>query len=179
MNVGLDEPLEHRKASLERLHEVHGQLRRSDESPVSHSPMHLEWWLEGERGRVRIEISLDPEPEPRVQTFQVTSVPEPEDWVFAAAKELVALSNGQPAELAAAEDLDRAALELDALMVRTLFGDAHLGPSVVADRHSHTFRVHAERGDLNLQLFANGGSARLTGVKWIPVPIEPPRFDVH
>ena len=62
MNVDMDEPMEHRRAAIERLRETHGALRRSDEAPVSDTPLHAAWWLEGEpgRGRVKVEITLDP-----------------------------------------------------------------------------------------------------------------------
>ena len=54
MNVDLDEPLERRRATFERLRGVHGRSRPDpDAEPESASPAHLSWWLRGERGRVR------------------------------------------------------------------------------------------------------------------------------
>ncbi len=94
MNVELDEPFEHRRAAIDKLHETHGALRRSDEPASGDSPLHLLWWLEGERGRVKAEITLDPQPTPKVQWLELISVPEPEPRVRRAAEEQVAAANG-------------------------------------------------------------------------------------
>ena len=91
MNVDMDEPIEHRRAAIERLRETHGSLRRSDEAPTCDTPLHAAWWLEGEpgRGRVKVEITLDPQPVPKVQWMELTSVPEPDPRLRAAAEALV------------------------------------------------------------------------------------------
>ena len=94
MNVELDEPLEHRRDAIEKLHAAHGALRRSDEPAVGDSPFHLGWWLEGERGRVKAEITLDPQPTPKVQWLELVSVPEPDTRVLVAAEEQVNAANG-------------------------------------------------------------------------------------
>ena len=80
MNVDMDVPMARRRAAIERLRETHGALRRSDEAPISDTPLHAAWWLEGEpgRGRVKVEITLDPQPVPKVQWLELTSVPEPD-----------------------------------------------------------------------------------------------------
>ena len=80
MNVDMDVPMARRRAAIERLRETHGVLRRSDEAPISDTPLHAAWWLEGEpgRGRVKVEITLDPQPVPKVQWLELTSVPEPD-----------------------------------------------------------------------------------------------------
>ena len=78
MNVDLDEPLERRRAEIERLREVHGRLEVDpDEPATSFSSFDRTWWCEGERGRVRVEMLLSPEPEPRIQALNLTSAPEP------------------------------------------------------------------------------------------------------
>ena len=70
MNVDLDEPLERRRATFERLRGAHGALRPDPNAePEIIDPAHLSWWLRGERGRVRVDILLDPELPPRVQSL--------------------------------------------------------------------------------------------------------------
>src|SRR4029077_19461853 len=73
-----DEPLERRRAEMDRLRTAHGRLAADPDEPVtSQSPFDLTWWLRGERGRVRVGLSLSPEPEPRIQALTLTSAPEP------------------------------------------------------------------------------------------------------
>ena len=122
MNVDMDEPMEHRRAAIERLREAHGALRRSDEAPASDTPFHAAWWLEGEpgRGRVKVEITLDPQPFPRVQYLELASVPEPDGRLRATAEILVSSANGTAAELPPLADIvDRISLERDLVLVRT------------------------------------------------------------
>jgi serine-type D-Ala-D-Ala carboxypeptidase/endopeptidase len=180
MNVDVDEPIERRRASIERLGETHGTLRRSEEEPTLWSPFGAEWWLEGEpgRGRVRVEITLDPQPVPKVQHLELTSVPEPEPRLRAAAEALVASANGDTVEIPLGDDVDRSTVERDSVLVRTLFGQGRLGAPVVAGGVSATFRVVAEHGsvDLTLSIDADG---RLLTVKWAPCPVRPPIFDVR
>ena len=57
MNVGLDEPLPARRATIERLRERHGSLRPDEHEPEeSLTSLHSAWWLKGDRGRLRVEI---------------------------------------------------------------------------------------------------------------------------
>jgi serine-type D-Ala-D-Ala carboxypeptidase/endopeptidase len=118
MNVELDEPLERRRAEIERIRARHGQLSEDHtEAPVSETPFHLAWWLRGERGgRVRVEIRLSPELPPRVQMLRLTSVPEPDprlartvDRILAALGEPAA---GWPMEVEIGEPADRSLLGL-------------------------------------------------------------------
>jgi hypothetical protein len=163
MNVDLDEPIDLRRAAIDRLRETHGSLRRSDEPPTSDSPFHLAWWLEGERGRVHVEITMDPQPIPKVQYLELTSVPEPDPRVRDAAERLVA-------------SVDGSATEGDLVMVRTLFGPCRLGRATAGDATSATFRVTAERGELDLAVTLDAETAQLLTVKWTPCPIRPPLF---
>jgi CubicO group peptidase (beta-lactamase class C family) len=178
MNIPLDEPLDRRKYEIAGLRETHGALRRSDEDEISRSPMHLEWWLDGERGRVRLEISVDPEPEPRVQKLLVTSVPEPEPWVVAAAEDVTAVANAQATNVAPTTNADPVPLDRDALIVRTLFGRLALGPIIASKNDHRTFRVRGENGDVDLELTIGDGAV-LIGVKWIPRALEAPAFDAR
>jgi hypothetical protein len=161
MNVDLDEPLEHRRAAIERLRETHGELRRSDEPATGDSPFHLAWWLEGERGRVKVEILLDPQPTPKVQSLELTSVPEPDERLAAEAAAQVDAANGEVPEP-------------DLVLVRALFGRCTLGHPVAADATSATFRVKGERGELDLTVTIDPTSDEVT-TTWTPRPLEPPR----
>lgn len=158
MNVDLDEPIDRRRALIDRLRERHGTLRRSDEAPTCDSPFHLAWWLEGERGRVRVEITLDPQPTPKVQYLELTSVPEPDPRVRGAVERLVA-------------SVDDDAIDGDLLLVRTLFGSCRLARAVAGDTTSATFRVTAECGELDLAVTIDAETGRLLTVKWTPCPI--------
>ena len=155
MNVGLDEPLERRRAAFERLRGTHGPLHRSEEPATSHTPLHAEWWLEAEpeRGRVRVEITMDPQAVPKLQYVELTSIPEPGPDLRAGAEALVAAVNGgTPGGLAFGDGADLIAVERDHLLVHTLFGRATLGPPTAAGPTNATFRVDAERGALDLTL---------------------------
>ena len=159
MNVDMDEPIDRRRAAIDRLRETHGTLRRSDEPPTCDSPFHLAWWLEGERGRVHVEITMDPQPTPKVQYLELTSVPEPDPRVLDAVERLVASVGGD-------------ATEGDLLLVRRLFGTCRLGRAVAGDATSATFRVTAERGELDLAVTIDAETAQLLTVKWTPCPIR-------
>jgi CubicO group peptidase (beta-lactamase class C family) len=180
MNVEMDEPLERRRAAIEQLRETHGALRRSDEQPVSDTPFHAEWWLEGEvgRGRVKAEITLDPQPVPKVQWLELTSVPEPDPRLRAAAEALVASANGATLDTSFGDDLDRATVERDLLLVRTLFGAGRLSSPTAADGLTATFGVIAERGTLDLAVSIDSEGRVLTA-RWTPRPVSPPLFDVR
>ena len=180
MNVDMDEPMEHRRAAIERLRETHGALRRSDEAPVSDTPLHAAWWLEGEpgRGRVKVEIALDPQPAPKVQWLELTSVPEPDPRCRAAAEALVASTNDEMTELPMSDALDRTAVERDLLVVRTLFGAARLSAPIASGASSATYRVLAERGELDLALTMDGDGRLLTAT-WTPCTVRLPLFEVR
>ena len=181
MNVDMDDPIERRRAAIERLRETHGTLHRSDEEPTFWSPIGAEWWLEGApgRGRVKVEITLDPQPVPRVQHLELTSVTEPDPRLRAMAEVLVTSANGGEAELTlGGDEIDRAEVERNLLFVRTLFGVARLGAPTAADGLSATFGVIAERGTLDLALSIDAG-CRLLAARWTPRPSSPPRFDVR
>jgi CubicO group peptidase (beta-lactamase class C family) len=180
MNVDLDEPMERRRAAIERLRETHGVLRRSDEAPTSDTPLHTAWWLEGEpgRGRVKVEITLDPQPIPKVQYLELTSIPEPDARIQTAAEMLVTSANGTNAELPPLADIvDHASLDRDLVLVRTLFGQGRLGAPVAGDYSSATFGVVAQRGTLDLAVSIDA-MGRLLSARWTPRPVTPPHFDV-
>ncbi len=168
MNVDMDEPIEQRRAAIERLRETHGSLRRSDEAPTCDTPLHAVWWLEGEpdRGRVKVEITLDPQPVPKVQWMELTSVPEPDPRLRAAAEALVGSVN------------DETVRERDPFLVRTFFGRSTLSAPIAADGSNATFGVVAERGTLDLAVSIDA-DGRLRSAKWTPRTVSPPLFDVR
>jgi CubicO group peptidase (beta-lactamase class C family) len=179
MNVELDEPIEGRRVAIEKLRETHGTLRRSDEAPTSDTPLHAAWWLDGEpgRGRVKVEITLDPQPAPRVQWLELTSVPEPDPRLHAAAEALVASANGEPLDISFGGDVDITAMRRDLLFVRTLFGAGRLGAPIAAKDLGATFGVITDRGALDLAVSIDT-EGRLLSAKWTPRPLSPPLFDV-
>ena len=181
MNVDMDEPLERRRAAFDRLRETHGPLHRSDEPATSDTPLHVEWWLDGAsgHGRVRVEITLDPQAVPKLQHMEVTSVPEPGPHLRAAAEALVSAANGEATDmLPLADTADGAAIERDRFLVSALFGPGTLGPATAGGSSSATFRVHAERGAVDLALIVDEGGHILTAT-WTPRPVRPPISDVR
>jgi CubicO group peptidase (beta-lactamase class C family) len=186
MNVELDEPLARRRAAMERVPAVHGRLVADPTEPeVSHSPLHLEWWLRGERGRVKLELLLSPELPPRVQTLNLTSVPEPPPALRAVAERVVAAldaANGTPAawppELAIDPSLDPAALDRTMRATEARFGKMRLGQVIAGDgSKAATFRLDCQRGHLDLALERDSASGRLTKVRLKPERLGPPDFD--
>ena len=179
MNVAMDEPLERRRATFERLRETHGPLHRSDEPATSDTPLHAAWWLEGApgRGRVRLEITMGPQAVPKLQYMELTSVPEPSAELRVAAGSIVAATNGEtgaPLGVGA----DSSAMERDRFLVHTLFGPATLGRPTAGGPASATFRVDTERGALDLALTVDAEGRVLSAV-WTPRPVTPPISDVH
>jgi len=185
MNVELDEPIERRRAAVERLAQVHGRLEADpSETPVSQSPFHLEWWLRGERGRVKVEIQLTPELPPRVQTFTVRSVPEPPKALADAAEQIVgavaAADGGAPAwpdEVRLGPKVDQAKLARALRAAEARFGPIRLGKVVAGDgERTATFRVACARGSLDLALERDPGDGVLTSVALVPSTLEPPAY---
>jgi hypothetical protein len=186
MNVELDEPLERRRASIERLRQVHGRLTPDpSEAEVSRSPFQLEWWLRGERGRVRVEILLSPELPPRVQTLSLTSVPEPPRKLRAAADRIVAaleVADGAapvwPDELALDPSLDAADLGRALRATEARFGTVRIASVIAGDgERQATFRLECTRGHLDLEIERDPASGRLTKVRLRPERLGPADFD--
>jgi CubicO group peptidase (beta-lactamase class C family) len=186
MNVELDEPLAHRRAFIERLRATHGRLGPDpSESPISHSPFQLEWWLRGERGRVKAEILLSPELPPRVQALNLTSVPEPPALLRAAADRIVAAlvvpagtAPEWPSDIPLGEGVDRVALDRSLRAAEARFGTVRLGPAVGGDGvRAVTFRVECQRGRLELALERDEASGSLTAVRLTPVRMAAVDFD--
>jgi hypothetical protein len=181
MNVDMDEPIARRRAAIERLRETHGLLHRSEEAATSDTPLHAQWWLDGEpgRGRVRVEITLDPQRVPKVQYLELTSVPEPDLRLRDAAEALIASANDGSADVPPlSEGLDRGSVDRDIALVRTLFGSSAVGAHVAGDASTATFRVIAERGALELALSVDD-DGRLRTVRWTPRPMKPPPSDIR
>jgi CubicO group peptidase (beta-lactamase class C family) len=76
-NLGLDEPLAHRRAHAERLRDRIGLAAGARVPPLgsaaarSDSPAHLAWTVPGTRGAIRCELRMTPVREPRMQTLHL------------------------------------------------------------------------------------------------------------
>jgi serine-type D-Ala-D-Ala carboxypeptidase/endopeptidase len=180
VNIELDEPLAERRARIEKLRALHGRLVPDDSEPAtSTSPAHLEWWLVGERGCVKVEILLSPEPEPRVQTFDVTSVPEPGSEMSAVAQAIVgaigATSPAWPAGAILGPKVDREVAERELRAAGLRYGVATLGRCVAGDgERKATWRVTSARGDLELRLERDPDAGQLTAVAFQPRALKAP-----
>ncbi len=178
MNVDLDEPLERRRATFERLRGVHGTLRPDpDAEPESGTPAHLSWWLVGERGRVGVDILLDPELPPRVQRLTLISVPEPPAALAAIAARIVELLGAPgptwPADLALADTVDTVALGRALRAAEAGWGPVTLGPVVSGDGDAAaTWRLSGRQGLLDLELERDRVSGALTRVAFVPRPLS-------
>ena len=182
MNMDLDEPMDQRRAEVERLRTVHGRLEADpDAPPTSLSSFDLTWWMRGERGRVRVELLLSPEPDPRIQKLAFTSAPEPAAEATAFATTLTeAISDGPWGQLPAAvestlaDDVDRAALERAIRAAGARFGPVRLGPVTAGAETWATWRLLGERGDLTLRLDRDAATNLVTKVELLTAEIEPP-----
>ena len=180
MNVELDEPLARRKATLERLRELHGRLVADESEPAeAESPAHLAWWLVGERGCVRVDMRLSPEPEPRVQTLDVTSIPEPAAWLHTAAEAIVgALAEAPPtwpATLHLGPAVDRQRLERELLAAAARFDSPSLGRCIAGDgERKATWRVTGSSGAFELRLERDPEANVLTSIALVPKAIRAP-----
>jgi hypothetical protein len=188
MNLELDEPLDSRMAFLETIRERHGRLTPDPDAPgQSLSGFHQVWWLRGERGgRVRVEILLTPEATPKLQTFAITSIPEPPEALRRAAEELVGAINGGahpggadwPADLAIGADVDLDAARRQLRAAEARFGPVELGPAVEGDGdRKATFRLHGPRGHLELALTYDPDARCVSTIAIVPVKLLPPDLD--
>ena len=188
MNVELDEPIASRKAFVADLRERHGSLRRDDAEPVeSNTNHHAIWWLAGDRGRVRVEVLLSPELPPRVQTFAVTSVPEPPAVLASAASRIVAaleppargpVAIDWPAGLSLGTSIDVGALVRAMRATEARFGPVTLGPVIAGDGETKaTFRLDSPRGRVDLALEWDPQAECLSSVTLVPARLGPPNLD--
>jgi CubicO group peptidase (beta-lactamase class C family) len=187
MNVELDEPLVSRKAFLARIRERHGRLALDpDATGQSLTGFHQVWWLKGDRGgRVRVEILLTPEASPRVQTFAITSVPEPPHALRHAAEEIVAaIGQGGPAivewpgERTIGPDVDLAAISRQLRAAEARFGPIELGPPIDGDgERKATYRLNGARGYLELALTFDPDAGCIAAISLVPTKLVPPDLD--
>jgi CubicO group peptidase (beta-lactamase class C family) len=188
MNIELDEPIERRRAEIERLHETHGRLRPDPTLPEEcGTPLRVAWWLAGERGgRVRVEILLSPLDPPLVQTLGLTVVHEPSAALVAVAKAVVAAANVTNTTLPGDVDLgpaiDRAGLARTLGIVAARHAPLELGPAVRGDgTTTATWRLRGGRDDrdvLDLELDRDPGTGIVTRLSLVPKPpVTPPYAD--
>ena len=179
-NVDLDEPLEQRRASLEKLRDVHGRLVPDDSEPArGDTPAHLEWWMVGDHGCVKIEILMSPEPEPKVQTFDVTSVPAPRVELSSLAEAIVGAfaeaAGDWPAAARLGAKMDRAVAERELRTAAARYGPARLGRCMAGDgERKATWRVLTDRGDLELRIECDPETGDVTAFALKPKAIKAP-----
>ena len=190
MNVELDEPLADRRAFLETIRERHGELTPDDAvPPESVTPYHQVWWLNGAKGgRVKLEILLSPELPPRVQTFGVTSVPEPSPALRDAAERIVAalqppadgrpVSIDWPSELSLGQDVDAASIVRAMRATEARFAPISMGPPIEGDgERKVTYRLGSPRGEVDLAITMEPVARCVDAVSLTPVRLSPPDLD--
>src|SRR5215213_287878 len=187
MNVDLDEPIADRRSFLEKVRDRHGDLTPDDtNAPESLTPFHQAWWLDGSKGgRVKVEILLSPELPPKVQTFGVTSVPEPSAALRDAAERIVRalqpeadgrpVSIDWPAELTLGDDVDAAAIVRAMRATEARFAPIRLGRPIEGDgERKATYRLESPRGRVDLALTLDPVRSCLDAVLLTPVRLVPP-----
>lgn len=181
MNVALDEPLERRRAEIDRIRGVHGRLRPDGAPETCESAAHLRWWLVGERGgRVAVEILMGPERPASVQWLELTSVPEPSVGLRAIAERVVELLGEDrpawPEDLPLAAALDRTSLERDLRAADALFGPLTLGEVTAGDgKTTAAWRLVGPRAPVALTVSLvpdDPGTIATLGL--VPVGLETP-----
>jgi CubicO group peptidase (beta-lactamase class C family) len=188
MNVELDEPLELRKAAIAKAKERHGRLRRDESTPEeSQTSYHLVWWLNGDRGRVKVELLLSPELPPRVQTFALTSVPEPPELLRRAAERIVAALDAPasgpvtidwPKDLVVSSGMNVGPVVRSMRATEARFAPLTLGPVVDGDGEKKaTFRLDGPRGRVDLVLTLDIEAGCVGSVALVPVKLAPPALD--
>lgn len=189
MNVELDEPVAARKAFVQQLRDRHGELSRDEgEATESNTSYHLTWWLNGARGgRVRAEILLSPELPPKVQTFGLTSVPEPPRALQRAAERIVEMltppRNGPvtidwPSDLSVGTDVDVAAIVRAMRATEARFAPVSLGRPIDGDGdRKATFRLESPHGRVALSLELSPDGTCFDKVALVPARLVPPPLD--
>jgi CubicO group peptidase (beta-lactamase class C family) len=181
-NVDLDDPLERRRAEIERIRDRHGALSPDPDLPdVADSPAHLVWWLRGERGgRVRLEILMTGERPPRVQTFELRAVPDPSPAMAEAIRRVAALTGtvapAWPDELPLDGGVDRAALDRALRSASAVHGPLTAGPAIRGDGDGDvTVELRGARGTVDLHFVLDRESGAFTNVSLTPRTILAPR----
>ena len=188
MNVELDEPLEHRKAAIAKIRERHGRLRRDEATPEeSQTSYHLLWWLNGDQGRVKVELLLSPELPPRVQTFALTSVPEPPELLRRAAERIAAALDAPatgpvtidwPQDVVVSSGTEIGPVVRSMRATEARFAPLTLGPVVDGDGEKKaTFRLNGPRGRVDLVLTLDVEAGCVGSVALVPVKLAPPALD--
>ena len=139
-------------------------------------------------GRVKVEILLSPELPPRVQTFGVTSVPEPPPALRTAAERIVAelqpaadgrpVSIDWPAELSVGQDVDVGAIVRAMRATEARFAPISIGRPIDGDgERKATCRLESPRGRVDLALTHDPVADCLDAVSLTPVRMVPPELD--
>jgi hypothetical protein len=185
MNIELDEPLARRRAEIETLRASHGRLRPEPALPnESDTPLHLAWWLAGERGgRVRVEILMSPHGTPLVQALELKIVGEPSDALAAVARAVVDVVNAPDPvptlDLELGPDVDRGALARTLRFVAARHAPLTLGPAVAGDgTEAATWRLRGAHGELDLEVGRDAEAGLVTSFRLAErPPVMPPHAD--
>ncbi len=183
MNIELDEPIERRRAAIDRIREAYGRLRADPDLPgETESPLHAAWWLAGERGgRVRVEIRLSPEGTALVQTLALTAVPEPSATLDALARAVVSAVNGPdpaiPGNIELGAEIDPNALIRVIRIVAARYAPLAVGPAVGGNgTTTATWRLRSDRGELELTVALGDDTGLVTK---LDLTQRPPAFPPH
>jgi hypothetical protein len=144
------------------------------------------WWLNGSKGgRVRAEILLSPELPPKIQTFALTSVPEPSSLLRDFASRIVAamaprespVAVDWPEALSISADVDLDAIRRAMRAAEARFGPVRLGSVIDGDgERKATFRLVGDRGELDLELAVDPDARCVDAVSLVPVRQVPPDY---
>ena len=135
---------------------------------------------------MKVELLLSPELPARVQTFAVTSVPEPPEALRQAAERLVgalAPADGRspvtwPMGLAIGPDVDLAAVTRSLAAAAARFAPLALGPVVDGDgERKATWRLRGERGHVDLALTFDPATSCVAAVSLAPPKATLPNLD--
>jgi CubicO group peptidase (beta-lactamase class C family) len=97
-NVELDQPLQQRRADVDRLRERIGTFEPDSTRPAEcESPAHCQWWVTGAHGTASVQIKLAPLTQARVQQLAIAVPPAVGSGLQAALDTLIgAVNEGAP-----------------------------------------------------------------------------------
>ena len=182
-NVDLDEPLDRRRAAIERIAERFGALTAdADAGTESDAPVHLVWWMRGEHGgRVRVEIQMHPERPSRVQSLDLPRCPGASEALRTIADRVVGLLNEGasvwPDDLVPEARLgaDRDAADRSLRAASALFAPVEVGDATHGDGETTaTFPLEGDRGTVVLSITVDPSTSSIAELSLRPGPLVPP-----
>jgi CubicO group peptidase (beta-lactamase class C family) len=169
LNVPLDAPLTRRRAEALAIADD-APFDDDGDDPARQACTTRRWWLRSARSSVGVEAALNPEVPPRIQTLNLTAIPEPAAALTDAAHALTdQINTGVPASVAFA---DAAAEVATATLLRAaavLFAPCSLRRPVAADATSASFLLGSRRGDVKVTIVVGDGTTGIVRVDADPV----------